>query len=85
MKKIIILAIAILINSTAIFAQTKAGRVDTTKHATYYSCPNHPDSVKHQPGKCSICGMELNLSKKRRNECRYQEKLFLSCASGNIK
>ena len=64
MKKIIILAIAILINSTAIFAQTKAGRVDTTKHATFYSCPNHPDSEKHQPGKCSICGMELNLSKK---------------------
>jgi transcription initiation factor IIE alpha subunit len=64
MKKIIILAIALSISSTGIFAQAKAGREDTTKHATFYSCPNHPDSVKHQPGKCSVCGMQLNLSKK---------------------
>ena len=64
MKKIIILAIAIAISSTYVFAQTKAGREDTVKHATFYTCPNHPDSVKHQPGKCSICGMELNMSKK---------------------
>ena len=64
MKKIIILIFGILISTAGIFAQSKAGKEDTVKHATFYSCPHHPDSVKLLPGKCSICGMELHLSKK---------------------
>ena len=37
MKKIIIIAAVILINSPALFAQWKAGKKDTTRHATFYS------------------------------------------------
>lgn len=64
MKKLFILIGAILLASSSILAQTKAGKVDTTQHATFYACPMHPDVVDHQPGKCPKCGMELNLSKK---------------------
>ena len=64
MKKILIIAIALLIASPALFAQAKAGKKDTTQHTTYYTCPTHPDVVKEKAGKCPKCGMELNLSKK---------------------
>lgn len=64
MKRIIILTVALLIASPCIFAQTKAGKLDTTKHATFYSCPKHPEVTGHQPGKCPKCGMELSLSGK---------------------
>ena len=37
MKKIIILAIAFLIASPGLFAQTKAGKIDTTRHTIFYS------------------------------------------------
>ena len=66
MKKYVIILISIFLASSTMFAQTKAGKVDTTKHATYYSCPNHPDVVKHEPGKCPRCGMELSLSAKEK-------------------
>jgi hypothetical protein len=26
---------------------------------TVYSCPMHPEVVAHEPGRCPICGMEL--------------------------
>lgn len=58
MKQILFLTISFLIASTS-FAQTKAGKVDTTKHAAYYTCPMHPDVVSKKPGKCSKCGMDL--------------------------
>lgn len=64
MKKIIIAAISFLVISPAVFAQTKAGKKDTTQHTTYYTCPKHPDVVKTAPGKCPQCGMQLNLSDK---------------------
>jgi transcription initiation factor IIE alpha subunit len=64
MKKIIILTVAFLVASTCIFAQTKAGRKDTTQHAVLYTCPSHPGVSSHQPGKCPICGMDLHLSGK---------------------
>lgn len=64
MKNIIIIAIAFLISSPCLFAQTKAGKIDNAKHATFYTCPMHPEVVKHEPGKCPQCGMELNLSSK---------------------
>jgi len=50
--------------SSSVFAQTKAGKADTTQHATYYTCPMHPDVESLQPGKCPKCGMDLNLSGK---------------------
>jgi transcription initiation factor IIE alpha subunit len=32
--------------------------------AKTYCCPMHPEVTSNQPGKCSKCGMDLNLSKK---------------------
>ncbi|THU41230.1 hypothetical protein FAM09_03710 [Niastella caeni] len=64
MKNIIILTMALLFASPVVFAQTKAGKTDTTKHATFYTCEKHPDFISDKPGKCPKCGMELNLSTK---------------------
>jgi transcription initiation factor IIE alpha subunit len=66
MKKIIILAITLCIASPAIFAQSKAGKVDPDKHVSFYSCPKHPGIVSDKPGKCSTCGMNLHLSGKEK-------------------
>jgi len=52
MKKIIVLAAAFLVGATGLFAQTKAGKIDTTKHSIYYNFPGSYD------------GRNLNLSKK---------------------
>ena len=64
MKKILIIALAFLIASPALIAQTKANKTDTTKHTTLYACPTHPDVVVDKPGKCPKCGMDLMLSGK---------------------
>jgi ribosomal protein S27AE len=64
MKKAIILAIAVLMTTSGLFAQTKAGKIDTTIHATYYSCPKHPEVITQKPGKCPKCGMALAISSK---------------------
>ncbi|HEY2721591.1 MAG TPA: heavy metal-binding domain-containing protein [Chitinophagaceae bacterium] len=66
MKKIIILAIGIFSLSMNVFAQEKAGKKDTTTHATLYSyaCPMHPNFVSDKPGKCPKCGMDMALSSK---------------------
>jgi transcription initiation factor IIE alpha subunit len=64
MKKLFFLSLALFITSICLNAQTKAGNVDTAHHTTYFTCPKHPEIVKHQPGKCPKCGMELNLSTK---------------------
>jgi len=64
MKKIIALTVALCIASTALFAQSKAGKVDTSAHAAYYSCLTHPEVTGHKPGKCPKCGMALQLSSK---------------------
>ena len=64
MKKIMSVLLAFFITATALFAQTKAGKTDTTQHAAFYSCPHHPGVISHHPGKCAICGMHLSLSGK---------------------
>ena len=64
MKKIIIIAVAFLINSSCLFAQEKAGKQDTTQHVAFYACPMHSDITSDKPGKCPKCGMDLNLSRK---------------------
>jgi transcription initiation factor IIE alpha subunit len=64
MKKLIVLIASLLLISPFIFAQTKAGIADTTQHATYYTCPMHPDAMSHDPGKCPKCGMDLTISSK---------------------
>jgi transcription initiation factor IIE alpha subunit len=69
MKRLILLSIVSVFISTFIFGQ-KAGRGDTVKHDTYYSCPTHPEVTGHAPGKCPKCGMELNLSTKEQMKAR---------------
>jgi hypothetical protein len=64
MKKLIILMVSILVTSPCVFAQSKAGKGDTTQHATFYTCPNHPNVITNEPGKCPKCGMDLTLSTK---------------------
>lgn len=64
MKKILIIVIAFIITSPVLFAQTKAGKTDTTKHTALYACRMHPDVVSNKPGKCPKCGMALTLSGK---------------------
>jgi len=65
MKQILVLTLAFFIASSSLFAQNKAGKVDTTKHPTYYTCPMHSDVVSHKPGQCPKCGMDLTLSNKQ--------------------
>jgi transcription initiation factor IIE alpha subunit len=64
MKKIYLLVAAICITAPSLLAQSKAGRVDTVAHPTYYTCPKHPGQVSKKPGTCPICGMALNRSTK---------------------
>ena len=64
MKKIIIIIVSVLIAGTTAFGQEKAGKRDTTQHATFYSCPMHPDIVMYRTGSCPTCGMKLEASKK---------------------
>ena len=64
MKNLILLGITFFGISQVLFAQTKAGKIDTEKHATYYTCPKHSDIISDKPGKCPKCGMDLSLSQK---------------------
>jgi transcription initiation factor IIE alpha subunit len=64
LKNVLILAIAFIIASPSLIAQSKAGKVDTTKHVEFYTCPMHKDVVSDKPGKCTKCGMDLNLTPK---------------------
>lgn len=66
MKKTILLLACFFVAVSAVVAQTKAGRVDTAKHVTLYSCPMHSDVQSHEPGKCPKCNMDLALSGKEK-------------------
>jgi uncharacterized paraquat-inducible protein A len=65
MKTIIMLFFAaIVVLPSSLFAQSKAGKVDTMQHTTFYSCPNHPEVHTIKAGVCQQCGMKLNLTTK---------------------
>ena len=64
MKKVLVIIIGFFIALPSLFAQTKAGKTDTTKHETYYTCSMHHEVKHKKPGKCPQCGMALNLSGK---------------------
>ena len=81
MKKLIQIVIVFLISSGGAFAQIKAGKVDTTSHTSFYSCPKHPEVKNHVPGKCSKCGMNLDLSSKQQMKASQVKKLCLSRTS----
>jgi len=64
MKKLLIMGIALLLASPALFAQSKAGKTDTTTHAKYYTCSMHPGEMSDKAGNCPKCGMKMHLSGK---------------------
>ena len=70
MKPLVFLTVAIFLSTPCIFAQTKAGKVDTTVHTTLYSCPMHSEVTGHEAGKCPKCGMELMLSTKEQMKAK---------------
>ncbi|HEY4193956.1 MAG TPA: heavy metal-binding domain-containing protein [Mucilaginibacter sp.] len=68
MKKVTLMAIAILFSGMSVFAAHRATLVsDTTKTKkvkpakVQYTCPMHPDVLSDKPGKCPKpnCGMTL--------------------------
>jgi len=66
MKYSLILLFALLTTGSSLLAQGKAGKTDTTKHLTLYSCVMHPDYVTDAPGKCPKCGMDLQQTSKEK-------------------
>jgi hypothetical protein len=40
---------------------TATAPADSTAHKAVYTCPMHPEEVSDKPGKCSKCGMDLEL------------------------
>jgi predicted RNA-binding Zn-ribbon protein involved in translation (DUF1610 family) len=64
MKKIIIIAVALLVSSPALFAQLKAGKQDNAKHTVLNICTTHSRIIINEPGKCPLCGMNVRLSQK---------------------
>lgn len=66
MKKVTLMAIAILFSAATVFAAgTHNGSMttDTTKKAkpakVQYTCTMHPEVLSDKPGKCPKCGMTL--------------------------
>jgi transcription initiation factor IIE alpha subunit len=64
MKKLIVIAISLLLVAPTLLAQTKANKIDTLQHTTLYSCPMHKDVTSNHKGKCPKCGMNLTLTNK---------------------
>lgn len=64
--KTIIVAFAILLASTATFAQAKhSHKHHHSATAQKYTCTMHPEVVMSKPGKCPKCGMALVPMKKK--------------------
>lgn len=64
MKNIILLTALFVAVCFSASAQTKADKKDTAQHASFYTCPMHPNQKMDKPGKCPVCGMDLVLSNK---------------------
>lgn len=71
MKKVMLMAVAILFSTATVFAANPAnGKIsaDTTKKAkpakVVYTCPMHTDVVAYKPGKCPKPGCGMTLVKK---------------------
>lgn len=66
MKVAFVLIISLLFSNQIILAQAKAGRVDTTKNATFFVCLKHPTMTSKEPSTCSICGTAMTSSSKEK-------------------
>jgi len=65
MKSIKIMMMAVLtITTVTVFAQSKAGKKDTTRNTVFYTCSMHPEVMMKKEGQCPEYGMKLTLSKK---------------------
>jgi hypothetical protein len=71
MKKVTLMAIAILFSVGTVFASgssTIKAAADTTKKAkaakVIYTCPMHTDVVSYKPGKCPKPGCGMTMVKK---------------------
>lgn len=67
MKKVMLMAVAILFSAATVFAAHTTNPVsDTTKTKkvkpaakVQYTCTMHPEVISDKPGKCPKCGMTL--------------------------
>ncbi len=64
MKKVMLMALAMFISASTLFAAHSTNPVtDTTKKAkpakVQYTCTMHPEVLSDKPGKCPKCGMTL--------------------------
>jgi hypothetical protein len=66
MKKVMLMAVAILFSAATVFAAHSATVVPDiiqTKKVkpakVQYTCPMHPEVLSSKPGKCPKCGMTL--------------------------
>jgi hypothetical protein len=66
MKKVMLMAVAILFSAATVFAASVPNgkmSADTTKKAkpakVQYTCTMHPEVLSDKPGKCPKCGMAL--------------------------
>jgi len=66
MKKIMLMAVTILLSAATVFAAHSTNSVaDTTKTKkvkpakVQYTCTMHPEVISDKPGKCPKCGMTL--------------------------
>lgn len=66
MKKVMLMAFAILLSAATVFAAHFPNNVsDTTKTTktkpvkVQYTCTMHPEVLSDKPGKCPKCGMAL--------------------------
>jgi len=63
----IIIIFGIIIGSYFIYHNFK-NQPHSHSNETFYTCPMHPEIIKNLPGSCPICGMNLVLLIKNKNE-----------------
>jgi hypothetical protein len=66
MKKVMLMAIAIVFSAATVFAVNGTNSAsDPTQHQkvkpvkVHYTCTMHPEVISDKPGKCPKCGMTL--------------------------
>jgi hypothetical protein len=65
MKKVMLMAVAILFSVATVFAAHSAAVLDITQTKkvkpakVQYTCSMHPEVLSSKPGKCPKCGMTL--------------------------
>lgn len=73
-KKLMMVALTIF--SFVAYSQEKVSSKDSTLNKPVYTCPMHTSIISSQPGKCSKCGMNLNLSPKEKMKMEVMKTYF---------